>query len=86
MAEYRIVLARSAERELQGLPRPLQQRAVRAIDALAEDARPPGVKKLRGTADLWHIRVGDYLVIYRIDDRGRLIDVTHIRHRKDAYE
>jgi mRNA interferase RelE/StbE len=48
--------------------------------------RPPGVKKLRGSSDLWRIRLGNYRIIYRVDDRKRLIDITHIRHRKDAYE
>ena len=86
MVEYRVVFARSAERDLQRLPRGVQPRAVKAIDALAMNARPMGVKKLRGRMELWRIRVGDYRVIYRIDDGERLVDVTHIRHRKDAYE
>lgn len=85
MANYRIVFARSAERDLHKLPRIVQQRAMQSIDALATAPRPAGVKKIVGTADLWRIRVGDYRIIYRIDDRERLIDVTHIRHRKDVY-
>lgn len=85
MADYRLLLARSAERDLERLPRVIQDRAIRAIDALAKTPRPAGVKKLRGTPDLWRIRVGDYRVIYRIDKKQRLVDVIHIRHRKDAY-
>ena len=85
MANYRIVFARSAERDLHKLPQIVQQRAMQSIDALATAPRPAGVKKIVGTADLWRIRVGDYRIIYRIDDRERLIDVTHIRHRKDVY-
>ncbi|MFQ5840469.1 MAG: type II toxin-antitoxin system RelE/ParE family toxin [Candidatus Methylomirabilales bacterium] len=86
MAEYRIVLARSTERDLRNLQRVLQLRLIKVIDTLATHPRPVGVKKLRGTRDLWRIRVGDYRVIYRIDDREQLIDVTHVRHRKEAYE
>ena len=85
MANYRIVFARSAERDLHTLPQIVQQRAMQSIDALATAPRPAGVEKIVGTADLWRIRVGDYRIIYRIDDRERLIDVTHIRHRKDVY-
>jgi len=48
--------------------------------------RPSGVRKLRGTRDLWRIRVGDYRVIYRMDDRKRLVDVSHVRHRREAYQ
>jgi mRNA interferase RelE/StbE len=86
VARYTIVLARSAERDLEGVPSTMEQRVEKAIDNLAENPRPPGVRKLRGTTDLWRIRVGDYRVVYRIDDSQRLVDVTHIRHRRDAYE
>jgi mRNA interferase RelE/StbE len=57
-----------------------------AIDGLAANPRPPGVKKLRGTRDLWRIRVGDYRVIYRVDDAKRLVDISHVRHRREAYQ
>lgn len=86
MAEYRIVLARSAERELLSLPGSVEARVVVAIDLLAQEPRPSGVKKLKGTSDLWRIRVGDYRIVYRIDDRKREIDISHIRHRKDVYQ
>jgi mRNA interferase RelE/StbE len=86
VAEYRIVLARSAERELLSLPGSVEARVVVAIDLLAQEPRPSGVKKLKGTSDLWRIRVGDYRIVYRIDDRKREIDISHIRHRKDVYK
>lgn len=85
MAEYRVVLARSGERDLSGLPEATQDRLIRAVDALAANPRPSGVKKLRGTKDLWRIRVGDYRVIYRVDDGKRLVDISHVRHRREAY-
>jgi mRNA interferase RelE/StbE len=59
---------------------------IRAIDGLAVNPRPSGVKKLRGTRDLWRIRVGDYRVVYRVDDSERLVDVSHVRHRREAYQ
>ena len=86
MGEYRVSFARAADRDYQNLPRSVQERAGSAIDALAKNPRPRGIKKLRVAADLWRFRVGDYRVIYRIDDGQRLVDVTHIRHRRDAYE
>ena len=86
MAEYRVVLAKSAGRDLSSLPNAIQERIVKAIDALETTPRPRSTKKLRGTAGLWRIRVGDYRVIYRIEDSSHLVDVTHIRHRKEAYE
>ncbi len=50
------------------------------------DARPSGCKKLRGYKDLWRIRVGDYRVVYIIDDPGKIVSVTRIAHRRDVYE
>lgn len=86
MANYRVVLAKSAERELLKLPESIQLRIEKEIDLLPSTPRPPGVKKLVGTKDLWRIRVGRYRIIYRIQDIHKLIDITQIRHRKDAYE
>jgi mRNA interferase RelE/StbE len=86
VAEYRIVLARSAERELLSLPGSVEARVAVAIDSLAQEPRPSGVKKLKGTSDLWRIRVGDYRIVYRIDDRKHEVDISHIRHRKDVYK
>jgi len=86
VAEYRIVLTSSAERDLRALPRKVEERIVATIDTLSQEPRPRGVKKLKGITNLWRIRVGDYRIIYRIDDRERLVDISHIRNRKDAYE
>ena len=86
VGEYRVVLARSAERDLGGLPPSTQEQLIGAIDRLAANPRPSGVKKLRGTRDLWRIRVGDYRVIYRVDDEKTLVDVSHVRHRREAYQ
>jgi len=86
MAEYQVVLARLAERDILKLPFQIQKRIELAIDRLCMNPRPGGVKKLKGGSGLWRIRVGDYRVIYRIDDSKRLVDISHIRHRKEAYE
>jgi mRNA interferase RelE/StbE len=83
---YELRLARSARKELEALPDTVLPRVARALDTLPADPRPRGCKKLRGSTDLWRVRVGDYRIIYHIDDRARLIEVRAIRDRKDAYE
>ena len=83
---YELRLARSAQKELKALPDVVLARVARALDALPPDPRPRGCKKLRGASDLWRVRVGDYRIIYRVDDRARLIEVRAIRDRKDVYE
>lgn len=82
---YALRLARSARKELEALPDAILARIARLLDALPNDPRPRGCRKLRGATDLWRARVGDFRIIYRIDDAARLIEVQAIRDRKDAY-
>jgi len=85
VAEYAITFARSARKQLQVLDRALALRIVGRIESLAVTPRPVGCVKLEGGTGLWRIRVGDYRVIYEIDDDRCRIDVSAVRHRRDAY-
>jgi mRNA interferase RelE/StbE len=71
---------------LKDLPSDAIGRVFPRIRELAENPRPVGCKKLHGYKDRWRIRVGNYRVVYAIDDGRRIVDVTRIAHRKDAYE
>jgi mRNA interferase RelE/StbE len=82
---YRLLIKRSAERDLRRLPRPLFQRISRNILALGDDPRPAGARKLKGALEGWRIRVGDYRVIYQIDDGNHRVTVVRLRHRRDVY-
>ncbi|MDZ7343340.1 MAG: type II toxin-antitoxin system RelE/ParE family toxin [candidate division KSB1 bacterium] len=86
MPDYRITLARAAEREIARLPSPIQARVIRAIDLLAENPRPFGSIKLKGSVNAYRIRVADYRVIYEINDKQKFVDIAHVRHRREAYE
>jgi mRNA interferase RelE/StbE len=55
------------------------------LEKLASNPRPPGCKKLKGGDKEWRIRVGDYRVVYTIDDANSLVEVTRIRHRSEVY-
>ena len=82
---YRLQITPSAARQLTGLPRPVQVRLDRKLLALGKHPRPRGAVKLRGADDLYRVRVGDYRMIYRIDDRRRLVTIARIGHRRDVY-
>ena len=86
MAEYAIEFARSARRELEKLPRRLIDRILPKIESLSANPRPNGCRKIEGAENLWRIRVGDYRVIYGIDDTRRVVDIVVVRHRTDAYK
>jgi len=58
----------SARKELENLSDNIIARLAPKIDGLAADPRPSGCRKLHGYKDLWRIRVGDYRVVYIVDD------------------
>ena len=85
MADYSVTFARSARKELEKLPPSVARRVIERIEALAKTPRPSGVIRLQGNKNLWRIRVGEYRVIYSIDAAARIIDISVVRHRRDAY-
>jgi mRNA interferase RelE/StbE len=86
MASYHVALTSSAEKELKRLSSQLIARIISRLESLASNPRPPGCKKLQCGDREWRIRVGDYRVVYTIDDTKLLVEVTRIRHRRDVYE
>lgn len=82
---YTIYIRKSAQKALAKIASPFQDHIIQAIRNLARTPRPAGVKKLSGR-DAQRIRVGDYRVIYEIDDDRILIEVVAIGHRRDVYK
>lgn len=85
MADWTIVFARSARKELEQLPESHRDRIFRNIEQPGVNPRPRGVRKLKGATDLWRMRMGDYRVIDTLDDSERYIDIVAVRHRREAY-
>lgn len=81
---YTIQLTSRARRQLNDLPREMVQRVAPVIDSLAGNPRPSGAKKLRAHEG-HRIRVGDYRVLYTIDDTHHLVHVYRIGHQGDVY-
>jgi mRNA interferase RelE/StbE len=81
---YSLVVKRSAQKELFSLPENIALRVSGVIDMLATDPFPHGVIKLTDRSE-WRLRVGDYRVLYEVDTKTRAIEITAIRHRKEAY-
>jgi mRNA interferase RelE/StbE len=86
VVKYSVEIKRSAQKELDALDDPVFIRIDRRILALADSPRPPGCKKLKGYKDQWRIRVGDWRVVYIVDDAARLVSITRIAHRSEVYE
>jgi mRNA interferase RelE/StbE len=86
VAKYAIDIKPSARKELENLSDRLIARLIPKIEGLAPNPRPSGCRKLRGYKDLWRIRVGDYRVVYTVDDDRKMVSVTRVAHRRDVYE
>ena len=81
---YSVELSRDAQRSLDALPAREAARMVQALWRLAEDPRPGGVVKLRGTAaPLWRLRIGSYRAIYTVSDQARRVIVVRIGSRSE---
>ena len=85
MACYRIEFARSARKDFCLIDRQSIPKLLAAIEALADDPRPSGCRKLAGSERTWRIRVGDYRVVYEIEDELLVVLVMRVRHRRDVY-
>jgi len=85
---YRVVLSVSAKRFFEASSKALQGKLDRCLARLGVDPRRhPNIKPLRGRlTGHFRYRVGDYRVVYRIDEPGRLVVVLLIAHRREAYE
>ena len=85
MPEYNIRFAQSARKELEHLDASVVNRAFPRIEALAQNPRPRGCRKLQGFESIWRIRVGDYRVIYQVLEDEQVVDIIAVRHRSQAY-
>lgn len=85
MPAYQVVLSKAARKRLNTLPVFIHNKIIEDIALLSETPRPAGCKKLKGQKNAWRIRIGDYRVIYEIEDKQLRILVIAIGLRKDVY-
>lgn len=83
---YKIEFSRKAERQFKALTSQIQKRLKPKIDALVQNPRPREVKKLEGEDELYRIRVGDYRVIYQVQDKALIVLVVKLGDRKEIYQ
>lgn len=83
---YRIEYVGSAVKALRKLDRKIAQRLLSAIASLADTPRPHGSVTIKGGQGELRIRVGDYRVIYEVQEKLVLVLVLRIGHRSDVYK
>ncbi|MGH3861506.1 type II toxin-antitoxin system RelE family toxin [Actinokineospora sp.] len=83
---YEIEWTAAAVRELRKLDRPAGRRIALAVTALGDEPRPPGSRALVGRpAGVMRIRIGDYRVVYQVDDHRIIVTVVRVAHRREVY-
>ena len=82
---YTVLLRPAAGRDLKKLSADLHSRVVDVLFSLEQNPRPLGISKLTGSVNLWRIRLGDYRILFEIDDTTKTVLVLRIAHRRDVY-
>ena len=83
---YRILIDARAARQLASFPKSVIERLDSAIQSLASAPRLPGTKRLKGKLhEGWRVRVGQYRILYKIDDEARQVTIFDVGHRRDVY-
>ena len=82
--KYEVRIIRTAEKEMNRLPGAIHARISRRILSLEDNPRPRGAKKLSGHEE-YRLRVGDYRVLYTINDKGCVVTVFAVGHRREVY-
>ena len=90
MASYAVSIKRSARKAIDRIPqRKLRERVEDAIEALGEDPRPDGAKKLGGTdagTALWRVKAGAFRVVYEVREEELVVLVVLVAQREGVYE
>lgn len=81
---YQAIIENKARKKARRFPKEIVKRIDKVLTSLRQNPRPPGSEKLTGT-DGWRIRVGDYRILYAIDDKNKLVTIYDIDHRREVY-
>ena len=82
---FRIQFTKSAAKALKAIPKTAQKRIAKKIESLADDLPDPATTKMKGNNPFHRVRVGDYRIVYEIQDEILLILILKIGHRKEVY-
>jgi len=82
---YKVQITPGADREIRKLPTEAAAEVVRVIEALAEEPRPAGVKRIEGVPNCYRVRARVYRIVYTIDDDVLRVSVITVGHRREVY-
>lgn len=85
MDSYNIQWKKSAEKDLLNIDHQQIPRIIKSVESLIKNPFPNQSLKLHGTNKLYRIRIGDYRVIYQVNNNENILTIFYVRHRKDVY-
>jgi|AntAceMinimDraft_18_1070375.scaffolds.fasta_scaffold12700_6 mRNA interferase RelE/StbE len=85
MDSYNIQWKKSAEKDLLNIDHQQIPRIIKSVEYLIKNPFPNQSLKLHGTNKLYRIRIGDYRVIYQVNNNENILTIFYVRHRKDVY-
>lgn len=84
---YEVRFTKGAEKDLSAIPPKDQRSILRTASALSSTPRPRGCEKMKGQlAGYYRVRVGNFRIVYVIDDASRIVTVTKVGHRQGVYD
>jgi len=85
MANYSIEVSATAEKQLRKLSKKDQISVLKRIQELSGEPRPNHSRKLRGQDNIYRVRVGNYRILYSIENKHLTIIILKVGHRRDVY-
>jgi mRNA interferase RelE/StbE len=82
---YQVVVPKTVRKQIDALPADMFDRAEEVIRDLAEDPRPDGVVKMKGSDKTYRIRIGNYRIVYEIYDKRLVVLILQCKHRREVY-
>jgi mRNA interferase RelE/StbE len=82
---YRLSISRRVGKQIGRLQPRDRNRVDAVILALENEPRPPNVEKISGSTNTWRVRVGDYRIVFAVDDEAQVVDIVSVAHRREVY-
>ncbi len=86
LTNYKVEFASKAVKDLRSIPRTDQGKIIDKAESLSENPYPRGCLKLKGLQEeLWRIRVGNYRILYQVDESIEVVEIRRVGYQKDIY-
>jgi len=83
--KYTVIISRASQKVINRLDGDMHSRIIRKLETIEDNPRPVGIEKLAGPDNLYRVRVGDWRIVYAIQDRNLVVLVVKVAHRREVY-